>query len=533
MGAMDCSFFVSKEMSHPSAINNNSAVRRPQLVNDDSDMSTVAGRSEAEFRTPREKPHDGEELLGGQIEYDPANGGACSCGKNCCLCCDCCFTWRSLVLLGGFALLIALPGVVISPILPKMKKEYFGSDAKAAMFQSISDGCIALINTILCGAYAQLLDTIGRKPFFIAAGVFAIVQMILILVFESIAPVWIIAGSLTRLVQGSYLLSWIADNYTPEQRPRAFAITQAIGIGCAIPAIAVTIAEPPKAILFGVGIALQVLSIIYAVFLIPESLPKKLRKPLSEFTIKTFTNPFGTLRYLCVSRCIAAMVSIVALAATAQIGTQEVTVFWVDERVGWGPIDIASNLLEMGIIVPIGLLVGMPIVLRYLSPIMVLFMALVGLSASIILIATIWAKWVMFAVITPLMIVEVWAVPIIYSMMANAGNPQDQAKRMTAMQVVIDLCGAIGPLLFGIAIGTLHGPWVIAPFMFCLLLCIISGFLTWKLAKWYEIDMKDGRDTGIKDHDETSGLLDSQPRAADDTEGERPFLDREDTSASV
>lgn len=450
---------------------------KQQVVNiDESDMSTVCAQSK--------RGSDG----GSEVDAR-TGGGPCSCGKNCCMCCNCCFQWRSLVILGGFLLMGSLPSVMLQPIMPEMKKKYFGSDAKAAMFQSISDGTIALINTILCGAFAQLLDTIGRRPFFLAQAGFSLLNSILVLIFQHTPPVWMISMSFSRIVQGSFLLAWISDQYTPEQRPRAYAVNQAVGLFAVLPVLIVVASGLPHTILFAISVAVALITLIYAFFLIPESYPKPLRKKFNEFGITTFTNPFKTLKFLCVSRTIAAMSVILALAATAQIGTQEVTIYWVDSRVGYGPIDIAIGLAEMAILVPPGLIFILPILLRYLSPIMILMMSLTALCAAIVLIATIWAKWVMFAFVQPLLIVEVWAVPVIYSMMANSGGVADQARRMTAMQVVIDLCSAAGPLLFGIAYGELSGTMVLIPFGCCLLLCIISGFITMRLAKWYEIDI--------------------------------------------
>lgn len=77
--------------------------------------------------------------------------------------------WKAALSVMGLTVIAGATVNAVQPITPEMKKHYFGSDAKAAMVQSIIDCVVALLMLLSAGVYGRLLDSIGRRPFFLLA----------------------------------------------------------------------------------------------------------------------------------------------------------------------------------------------------------------------------------------------------------------------------------------------------------------------------------------------------------------------------
>jgi hypothetical protein len=89
--------------------------------------------------------------------------------------CGCCCKWKAPLLLAVFIFLSNAPSMLTSALMIKVNKDYFGSDQRAGLITSILVSFIAAINLFMVTPYGRLIDTLGRRPFFIAFGVMTVV----------------------------------------------------------------------------------------------------------------------------------------------------------------------------------------------------------------------------------------------------------------------------------------------------------------------------------------------------------------------
>jgi len=419
--------------------------------------------------------------------HDLGHGGrGASCGARCTACCDGLKALGPAIRVGVFVFLLAMPSILAKPALVEVKKDYFGSDKKAALISSIVDAVVAGVNLFLAVIFGRALDAFGRRPFFIIVAVLTVVTYGLLAAFPE-TPVFYMAGQAALgLVQGSYMTSYLADVASPEMRPKFFAVTAAVSTFVLIFGLFSALLDVSNRITFLIGAAVAVVALLYAVFFIPESLPKGKRVPL---TCAGAANPLSGMGILFRSRVLILCTIIIVVTKIADIGVGEVYGFYLNERVGFNKKDFGFLFAEVSLVAPVCLLVVMPLMLKALSPSLVMCVALVANAAVAVMIATIWSKWPIFAFATPVAGIMLMVSPIVQGIVTNAGSENDLAKRLTALVAVGDVCSAIAPLPFGVLYSQLHGEAAAIPFFVSAGLCCISAYLATRLSAAVEADV--------------------------------------------
>lgn len=377
-----------------------------------------------------------------------------------------------------FIILQGMSSIMLQPILPGVMINYFGDEKKAASVVSYAATAAAILGMFTAAIYGRLLDTIGRKWFFVIAPLFqmAIPQLLLVL-FRSNPLIYIITGAVGSMMQDSYISSYIADNFSSKTRVSVFAAIQAVGNLTAFTALlAANLSDKLCEILaccFAFG------TVLYAAIFIKESIPDDVRQSIS--VSACCHNPFSAMIFLLKSKVCRVVIAMVFCFLFAQVGTGDIYMYFLAARVGFNKADNAYLFVEDGITTPIVMLLVLPFLSRRLSPTMIIFVSLTALFIELILIATIWAKWPIYAFVVPCVSLTMMMVPILQTVLVNAGNPADQGRRLTGFSAVADLCNAIGPLVFGSIYGNVTGTLVVLPFVIAAALCVPNGFLAFKL----------------------------------------------------
>lgn len=433
--------------------------------------------------------------LGASAARSVSGGSGCPCCG--CACCRCCGTYKYAMLVGVLVVFTSLPSILTQPIMPDIKRDYFGSDRKAGFVQSMVDCGVALLNTLFAVFYGRIMDAIGRKPFFVAQTGLGVVCFALLMVFPTNPVPFMAASAVRNLIQGSYMQAWLSDMSTADKRATFFAIAQAISTAVLLFALFVALLDVANEVFFGMALASSVVALLFAIFVLPESLPPERRQPLSTAGMR---NPFAGITILCKSRILLLSTGIIAIVAIADVGVGEVYMFYLNDRVGFGKKDRAFLFVEISVLAPIALVGVMPLMLRWLSPPFVLTTAVVANAAVMIIIATIWAKWPIFAFAAPVAALMQMAGPIMQTVITNAGDPADIAKRLTAMAAVGDLCQAIGPLVFGLMYGTLKGALATIPFFVSSGLCLVAAGLATLLTPAMRHDEAHAEEISVSRH---------------------------------
>lgn len=367
-------------------------------------------------------------------------------------------------------------GSILQPITPGLKKEYFGSDAKAAMVQSIVDCIAAVVMLFVTGVYGRLLDSVGRRPFFLVGSVVGVLPSVALFVFPHCILIYIIAKAVVQIVQASYYTTYLTDKYEGWARAMSFSCYLAAGQLSAVFGLFVSSWSDRTCNIFAMVCAALVVPLTVVVF--DESLD---RSRIVKFSWNVLGNPLAPLKMLAHSKPVLAGSVILFCFLAASVGAMEVYIYYLNDRVNFTKDDLAWLYMESGIMQPIVLLLLFPLLMRILTPILVLFVALVALIAQLILLASVWAVWPIYALGVPAVSLSHMGAPTIISIISNAGDQATQGQRMTGVAASMQLAIAIGDLSFGLLYGNLPHPLSFLPFVVAALVVVPAGFLTFKL----------------------------------------------------
>lgn len=383
-----------------------------------------------------------------------------------------------------------------APFLTKIKSDQLGGEQRAGEIVSIAAGTTAVVGIFTASLFGTLLDTYGRRPFFILASVLNLLVSALTTFLRDRIIVSIVVGSVAGLVQQSYLPAAIADAYSTKMRIRAVSIVIACGSLAALTMILTSFISEDAC--FYIAFGSTIVSLAVSLF-IPETLTEALQRKrdveqkllLNNSIIdappeeqRRCENPFAAMIHLCKSKVMLSCTAILFFYLMAQVGTGDVYMFYLAERVQFTAQDNAWVMIEAGVLQPLVLLVFVPLALKYVSPILLMLFALGMLIAELVLIATMWALWPVFALGVPIVAFTQVLQPVVLGIVQNSGDERDQGRRMSGLQAVMDLADGVGPLMFGLLFGNLKAALVFLPFVISAGLVVIPIALTFRLTRW-------------------------------------------------
>ena len=187
---------------------------------------------------------------------------------------------------------------IIIPVLPELIREFTGGDgSRAGLYYGVIIALYALMQFVFAPVLGALSDRFGRRPIILGSlfgfGVDYLVQ--------GFAPSigWLFVGRAVAGVMGASVTTanaYIADVSTPENRARNYGfVGVAFGLGFIFgPALGGLLGGIHLRLPFFVAAGLALVNWLYGYFVLPESLPRDQRSPVSWGRM----NPFGSLRRL-------------------------------------------------------------------------------------------------------------------------------------------------------------------------------------------------------------------------------------------
>lgn len=417
--------------------------------------------------------------------------------------------YKFLMIVGFWVFLTNLQGLN-NPFLTKIKADQLGGDQKAGELQSIVACVGATVGMCTATVYGQLVDSWGRRPFFIIASVAIAINSALIAFLRDHIIVSIIFSAVMGLVQQSYINAAIADVYSTKMRIKAMSILISVSAFCGVLIIVTTFLTGDMCAYIAFGSSILTIGVS---LWIPETLTiaqerraeverrllndsifqRQHPDALEPSNVATSDesdgkvkceNPFAAMAHLAKSKVMLGSVTILFFYMMAQVGTGDVYMFYLAERISFTEKDNAYVIVESALIQPVVIAVLLPIAMKYVSPVMIILFSLCMLIAELVTIATLWALWPVFAIGVPLVAFTQLLVPVLTGIVQNAGNERDQGRRMTGLQAFTDFADAVGPLIFGLMFGNLDKALVFLPFVICAGLVVIPLVITLRLNKW-------------------------------------------------
>jgi len=337
-------------------------------------------------------------------------------------------------------------GIVI-PILSELIKQFVGgSTAEAGRYVGVIGASYSLMQFFFAPIIGALSDRFGRRPVILAAlfglGIDFLVQ--------GFAPSisWLFVGRVIAGVMGASFTTanaYIADISTPETRARNFGFVGVMfGLGFIFgPALGGLLGGIHLRLPFFVAAGLALINWLYGFFILPESLAREHRSPLTLAKL----NPFGTIQRLRNYPIVASLAVAFVFMSLAQRGLENVWVLFTGFRFGWNELQNGLTLALVGVTAAVvqGGLVR-PAITRLGERRTVT----IGLTVSTIAflgygLAT--QGWMVLLIIIFGSLGGVTG-PAIQSIIAGTVAPSEQGKIQGALTSLISVTNIIAPLVF-------------------------------------------------------------------------------------
>jgi DHA1 family tetracycline resistance protein-like MFS transporter len=370
---------------------------------------------------------------------------------------------------------------IMVPMLPKLILSFVGGDtAHAASIFGLFGTAWALMQFLFSPALGALSDRFGRRPVILVSNF----GLGLDYVIMALAPTvgWLLLGRIISGITAASITTstaYIADVTPPERRARAFGlIGAAFGVGFVLgPAVGGVLGEHDPRLPFWVAAGLSLLNGLYGLFVLPESLARKFRVPMSW----RGANPLGALALLRSHRGLLGLAAVLFLSQLAHVVLPSIVVLYAGFRYGWDSRTVGLTLAAVGVCTMIvqGGLAG-PITRALDERRTLLFATLCGaLSFAVFALApTGWS----FTLGIPLMALWGLSNPSCQSLMTREVGPSEQGRLQGANNSLNGIANMIAPPVFTVIFAQFIGPWRDvdlpgAPFLLSVLLLLAAALV--------------------------------------------------------
>ena len=375
---------------------------------------------------------------------------------------------------------------IIIPVLPNLIKGFTGDTARAAEVFGLFVTVWSLMQFLFSPLLGTLSDRFGRRPVLILSSF----GLGLDYVIMALAPNlwWLLLGRiLSGITASSYPTAgaYVADVTPVERRAAAFGMVGAAwGIGFIVgPAVGGLVGGLGVRLPFWTAAAFSLASATYALFVLPESLPRETRMPFSWRR----ANPVGSLKLLRSHRELLGLAAVILLYFLAFQVLPSVFVLYAGYRIGWGPVEVGLSLAVVG---ALNIVVQGGLTKRFIGR----FGERAALITALGFGTAALAAWGLAS--TPALFILAIAVfapigfaqPALQSLMTRRVGRSEQGQLQGANASIAGLTGILGPVLFSLIFAQFIGPSVSLglpgmPFFVAAILMVGSMFLAIRVTR--------------------------------------------------
>jgi DHA1 family tetracycline resistance protein-like MFS transporter len=238
--------------------------------------------------------------------------------------------------------------------------------------------------------------------------------------------------------------AYVADVTARENRARSLGLVgAAFGIGFILgPMIGGLLGHYDVRLPFLVAAALCMLNFAYGAFVVPESLPRDRRKPISLARV----NPLAALYGLTRLRNVGLLVAVIALNNLAQFILHTTWVLYTEFRFGWGPRETGLSLFVVGVAAAVvqGGLLGL--MLRKLGEQRAVLFGLASGTLAFAGYGLATQGWMMYAIIFSNFLAFAVA-PATVAIVSKAADPREQGLVMGTLSSLASLMIVVAPII--------------------------------------------------------------------------------------
>jgi len=237
---------------------------------------------------------------------------------------------------------------LIIPVMPKIVSKFTTNDIETNYWYMVMTASYGIMQFLFSPILGALSDKFGRRPVILIS----VIGLGLDFVLQGIAwsiPVLFLARILGGITGASFSVgsAYIADVTSPEDRAKGFGmIGMAFGIGFILgPMLGGFLGEYKPEYPFFAAAGFSLLNAFYGFFVLPESLPHKLRTP---FSLKK-ANAFSALKGLIALRGLGLFILAIAVMNLGQFMMHSYWVRYTETRFRWSPGDNGIALFCVGL----------------------------------------------------------------------------------------------------------------------------------------------------------------------------------------
>lgn len=335
---------------------------------------------------------------------------------------------------------------VIIPVLPKLITQLSRGDvAEGSRYYGLFVSAYALMQVLCAPMLGALSDRFGRRPVILASLLGAALDYVLL----ALAPDlwWLFVGRVLAGVTGasfSAATAYIADVTPPEKRAQSFGlIGAAFGFGFIVgPALGGILGEHSLRAPFVVSAGLNLANFLYGLFVLPESLGREHRRPVSFAR----ANPLGALLNLGRSRVLLGLAGTLICSFLAQQILQSTWALYTAERFAWTPRDVGVSLAVVG--VAAGLVQGglVRVVVPKLGERRALVLALVFNVGGHLAFGLATRGWMMYVFLVPFALGGI-AGPAVQAILSREVKASEQGELQGSLTSLSSMSAVLAPLL--------------------------------------------------------------------------------------
>ncbi len=344
-----------------------------------------------------------------------------------------------------FTLLIDVIGLaIIIPVFPKLIEGLIDGDiSDASKMSGLLLVAYAVMQFLFAPLVGNLSDKYGRRPVLL----FSLLGFGIDYLFLAFAPTigWLFIGRIIAGITGASFTTasaYIADVSSPEKRAQNFGmIGVAFGLGFIVgPVIGGILGKIDTHYPFYAAAVLALLNAAYGYFILPESLPKALRRELDWKRC----NPLGSLLQLKKYPSVINLSVCLFVIYFASHAVQSVWTFYTMKKFDWNEDMVGYSLGFVGLMVALvqgGLI---RIAIPKLGQERSIWIGLMFYAGGMVLFGLANQGWMMFAYMIPYALGGI-AGPALQGLMTNQVPANEQGELQGGLTSLMSLSSIFGP----------------------------------------------------------------------------------------
>ena len=335
---------------------------------------------------------------------------------------------------------------VIIPVLPRLLAEFVpGNLGLAARYYGIFAASCAAMQFLCAPILGGLSDRFGRRPIILISLLGAGLDYVLLAVAPNL--MWLFVGRVLAGVAGasfSAATAYIADVTPAEKRAQAFGLVgAAFGLGFIVgPALGGLLGGIHLRAPFVVSAALNLLNLLYGIFVLPESLRPENRR---SFSFRR-ANPLSALANLGRSRMLIGLTGTLVCSFLAQQILYSTWALFTQARLGWTPVDVGLSLATVGIsaaVIQGGLLKA---IVQRIGERRAILVGMMFSAAGFIAFALASRGWMMYALIFPFALGGI-AAPSTQALLSREVGSSEQGELQGTLSSLNSVAAILGALV--------------------------------------------------------------------------------------